>query len=293
MWKGSRLTKAPAKKKASVTRKSVRARSKLSNSKIVDKRKKVFALKSAIVFVVVTSFFGGVSWLSFSNFLGVGEVIVEGNKEVSTTAIQARITASTVVPVLGLFSRQNTLSYPKEELKEILVFEFPKIELVEIDVKPTKHSVIVSIVERTDYARWCNELGEQKMCYRVDPTGFVFENESAISNDKVTFFGGIEDSSRAPLRLFIAPKYFVEVTQLLEDLKKINLHVNTFTFEGEDARIIFSEGWELRVALDKNIDATVTNLEAILSENSLRERLNELLYIDMRFDERIYYKLIE
>ena len=33
--------------------------------------------------------------------------------------------------------------------------------------------------------------------------------------------------------------------------------------------------------------------EAILDEHNLRGKLDEVLYIDMRFDERVYYKIRE
>jgi len=72
-------------------------------------------------------------------------------------------------------------------------------------------------------------------------------------------------------------------------MQVMGLNPRTVTFENEDARIIFETGWELRVALDKDLGATLFNLEAVLIENNLREKLESVRYIDMRFDERVYY----
>ena len=57
--------------------------------------------------------------------------------------------------------------------------------------------------------------------------------------------------------------------------------------------ITFGAGWDLRIALDKDLPTTAFNFAAVMDEYSLREKVGELLYIDMRFDDRVYYKVEE
>jgi len=290
MWKGSRLKKAPVRKKATPTRKSARAQSKLSNSKIAHRRNQVRALVGALVFILIVCSTGGLSWLSFSNFVAVENIAVEGNKEIKASQIQTIMIEETAKPKFMLFSRQNTITYPTKELEDILFFEFPKIESISIDKQPRKKSVVVSIVEREKYAVWCDA---NRKCYFLDASGFIFEELRATSTEKVIFEGGVKENISSPLRSIVAHEHFVSVVGLLKGLDELNLQVKTFKFEGDDARIIFEAGWELIVALDKDLGATAVNLEAVLDEYSLRDKLGEVLYIDMRFDERVYYKIRE
>lgn len=286
MWRGSRHSNKRATTRVTAAKK-VNTRAKLSRSKIAQRRSKIRALQVAAGVVLMVSLIGAVSWLSFIDILAVQTIVVQGNEGVRTRAVQSQMMLATAGASLGLFSRQNTMLYPSSELENILAFEFPKIETVSIERKPTQQRVLVSIAERVPYGLWCR--GNE--CFHIDDEGFVFERVVATSTSLIAFSGGVDESRHNLLRAWVAPNHFVHATEFIQELMSLELSVKSFAFEGEDARITFADGWELRVALDKDLGAAAFNLAAVLDEYELRDRLPDLAYIDMRFDERVYYKL--
>ncbi|MAZ67763.1 hypothetical protein CL652_03275 [bacterium] len=287
MWRGSRHSQARISTRDIAKRST--ARVKLSRSKVARRRLQLRALKTAIVAVLLVSLVGMASWISFIEALAVKSIRVEGNEEVRTLAIESKMMAATAGASLGLFSKQNTILYPASELESILAFEFPKIATVSIRRELTQQRVVVSITEREPYAQWCRK----SECYNLDIEGYVYESTRATSTKLVTFSGGIDESRTKVLRTYIAPEFFAQTRDFIDGLARLNLEATRFFFEEKDARIQFRDGWELRVALDKDLGATLFNLAAILGEYDLRSRLHDILYIDMRFDERVYYKVRE
>ncbi len=300
MWKGSRKDRVPVLNKAGLSRlvvltKDKRARTKLSNSKVAQRRNKMRVLRVALIVVAIVSFFGALSWISFADFLTVQDINVEGNVSLKTKAIQAKILEHTSTPTLFLFSRQNSLLYPSAELEDILSFEFPKIKTIAVSARPTKRVAEVVITERAPDALWCagSISTSTQACYYADAGGYIFERSMSLPEGMIVFRGGLNESKANMLRAYIEPKYFAQVSEFLAALRVLDLQPRSFLFEGDDARLVFASGWELRIALDKDLGATIFNLKAVVNDNDLRENLNNIQYIDMRFDERVYYKFGE
>ena len=265
------------------------ARTHLRRSRVAQRRAKMRALRVLLGVVVLVALLGAASWLSFLDTFAVQTITVEGNHVVRTRAIQARMMHATANATWGLFSRQNVLLYPRTELEDILAFSFPRIDTVSISRHPMRRSVSVRVVEREPYAQWCRTREHTRECYSVDTEGYVFEKVATTTADMIVFEGGL-DATRA-LRARVAPQYFAQAVRFIDTLRTIGLSVATFVFEGADGRVVFRDGWELRVALDKDMAAVAHNLAVVLDEYNLRNRLNSVRYIDMRFGERVYYTL--
>lgn len=293
MWRGSR--QGQSRTQTSRVSKSAGGRSqtrvRLDKSKVAQQRVKKKALIGAVAFTVLVSFFGAVSWASFLDVFAVQSIAVSGTQEVRERAIESELLLATASARFGLFSQQNMLLYPREALEQQLLETYPRLHSVTINKQLTQHAVHVAVEEREIWARWCEpSTDEAEVCYHVDSSGFIFEPATAVSDSLITLRGGLRESRTDPLRARIAPQYFEEVAQLLVDLKNLSLDVYGVTFMDEDAAVLIAPGWELRVALDKDLGATAFNLRAVLDEQGLRESLESLEYIDMRFDERVYFK---
>jgi len=292
MWRGSRRAKKVAVEHTKSTRSSVSARTKLLHSKVAQKRLKVRLLKGSLFLLVLVLLVGALSWLSFSSFLSVNKIVVIGNSEIRTNAIQAKMLAATAIPTMLLFSNQNVVFYPKVKLETILRTKFPKIKTIFIKNKILQKQVVVSIVERKPFALWCRGKNEKRSCYYIDKDGFVFQKvqQQNLPTGLIIFEGGISKSRTKVMQTLISPKYFAEVQKFIIALEAIKLKPKVFIFEGNNARINLEPNWELRVALDKNMDAIPTNLEAVLEKENMFPKIS---YIDMRFDERVYYKFTD
>ncbi len=289
MWKSthSKLTRARAQR----ARRSADARATLADSKVRERRKMIRRIKSAFVLVLATLMVAGLSWVSYLDTFGVRDIVVDGTVELRDGAIQAEMMQATAAASLGLFSKQNVLLYPQKKLEAQLQYEFPRIEHVEITTEPTQQQVHVTIAEREPYATWCRGRDAARECYRIDRRGFVFERIARPDSSALIFDGG--STADVVLRTRIAPEYFVSLVNFIDDITARDLQVRAVHIRGTDATLTLAPSWDLKVALDKNLGATAFNLDAVLTEHGLASRIDELSYVDMRFDERVYYKLKE
>jgi len=295
MWRGKSAISSPIKKRIQtpVVTKSTAARAKLAHSRVATRRRKIRILIASVVLVVVVSCVGGLSWLSFLNFFAVNTIVVTGNGEVKTLALQSFLLEHTQKPVMGLFSQQNILLFPKVQLENLALFEFPKIDTLDISKDFPKHAVIVTVTERVPYGQWCRGADEKKECYVIDNKGFVFEKKIDTIVGLIQFEGGIAESRRNVLRTSVAPVYFENVVTFLNSIIDMGLTPVHVTFQNKDATVRLEPGWDLKVALDGDLGATAVNLKAVLDTHNVRADLGQMQYIDMRFGDRVYKKMKE
>ena len=61
----------------------------------------------------------------------------------------------------------------------------------------------------------------------------------------------------------------------------------------QDFSISLAEGFSIKVSFGQDGGAIVKNLQLVLSTGSLQGKRNELEYVDLRFGNRVYYKMKE
>ena len=183
------------------------------------------------------------------------------------------------------------LLYPRAELERSIAYAFPKIDTIRIESQPTRQAVQVTIRERNTYAQWCDSEGVSGTCYLLDRGGFIFEEIPTTSTSTLLITGGVSESRTNFLRTRVAPEHFADVTTFISELESLGLTVRSFAFQHDEARVYIEPGWELKVALEDDLGIIAFNLAAVLDTHHLRAALDDMLYIDMRFGERVYHKL--
>ena len=208
----------------------------------------------------------------------------------------------TTLPIIKE-KKQNIFLFPANDLERILEFEFPRSESIKVKRNVFKRTVVVDVQERTPYALWCREvalpraadveaasIGEE--CFLADSGGFLF-SEATGEETLITLFDCVKHPDGAMLRKNVTPAYFRNVVALLADLQKLDLHITSVTFIDDEAQVMVAPGWKLLIALSKDVSTIPVNLATVLDENELGDQLDALEYVDLRFDDRAYYKLNE
>jgi cell division septal protein FtsQ len=168
------------------------------------------------------------------------------------------------------------------------------------DVKVSRESlfatsVTVLVEERTSFARWCEANTEAlASCYAMDGTGFVFAPIASTSPGFQTpyVFEGALSATSAPVGQQYLPSTFSALLALLERLGQAGYSPEHIVVEGaQDFSIHLARNFALRASFGMDIGSLIRNFELILSSEALRDREGELEYIDLRFGNRVYYKL--
>jgi len=237
----------------------------------------------------------GIDIVFFSSVFQVGNIKIEGNRKVSLEDIKNIISKNTDKK-FGFVETKSIFLAELNKISDEILKDMPQIAKVNL-IRDFPNTISAQVVERIPVAVFC----QLDKCFLIDNTGVVFEETSEIPGDmpkitKVDFSGEInpvrkvaEFSNGVKLReAVITGEQTTDILKIALQVKNFGLSAAEFSIKS-DARIDIrtSEGWEIFINPQKDIDSQLKNLGIILKEKLPTERRKNLQYIDLRF-ERIY-----
>lgn len=237
------------------------------------------------------------AWASHSSRFAVEQIHVEGTQELSPDVIRAFAEGIMIDGRFHVIARNTILFYPRQKITNALLAQYPRINTVTIQTDSIRdRTITITITERNTFALWCDTAGSGS-CYRVDDTGFVFEPASS-QGDTLVVYGRVvphvDRTADAPLWGSVEPEYFEQLRVLVQELSTFSFVPTSARIEDHDAYIQLKSGFEVRVDVLQNPGATVNALVSVLTQDQLVDVPKESIeYVDVRFGERIFYKLRE
>jgi len=231
------------------------------------------------------------SWLSFRQIFTVSDIISTGNAAISSDEIAAVAKTELSGSYLHLFSKANIFLYPKRKIEDDLLSSFKRFEQVSGGLEDL--SVMhIKVVERQAVALWCTSVGDAD-CYFIDETGFVFAAATGTLDNLLRFEGLISESKPVGKnylpsadfnKLNVFAKAFINLGAPIVDISANEEEGDFEAYVRNGGKILFNA---------KDFSKTLENANAILSESTINdkdfwERLN---YLDLRFDNKVFYKL--
>ena len=182
--------------------------------------------------------------------------------------------------------------------------EFGRIETLEFNL-PNFNTLEVKITERVPLYTWCGEdlpeielPKEQEDCRFVDSNGFVFDKAPYFSgNVYFKFYGQLENSIFHELK-------FYQYVNLIENIKLLNLiPVGLYEKTDGETEIYLSLNTPIRLSpkiifnQNEDLSKLYENLEIAINteplKTDLKNNYTKLLYIDLRFNNKVFYKFSE
>ncbi|MBI2046099.1 MAG: hypothetical protein HYT28_01585 [Parcubacteria group bacterium] len=252
---------------------------------------------------------GGLAiWGLHQDSVRVHVVTVQGNVAIASTTLTAMMTESIAGTYAFLVPKDTVLFYPREAMVASILSAYPRIKTADIKTQ-NFDTIVLSLTERKPEYVWCNhptvakEIAETPTCYFADDSGYIFDRAPSFSNPVffevesplVNEFG----SPRAgnPVGNFILPE---------EALKKIVVFKDRLSVAGIETialRVLPGDDYELRIKNGgkiifngkQNFDTVLENLSAALRVSDLSKALDGafLQYIDLRFGNKVFYKLVK
>jgi hypothetical protein len=234
--------------------------------------KKIFALAIIFLFLLL------VAGIILSPILKAREINVYGNKEINSEAIKNNIQSI------------NILLMTTNGLENKLLKNFPKIAAVEIKKNITKRTIAVTIIEREGLGIICKE--NTGNCFYVDKNGIIFEDAPQTSGSLILLIKDFSSEEFSLGKKILEEQIITSITDFRKNLfSQTNIKINWFeiyTSPPKESKIITSEGWYLLLDLTRDTEKQLSILKAALNEK-IKDREN-LEYIDLRIENRIYYK---
>lgn len=187
-----------------------------------------------------------------------------------------------------LFAPKNNIFFvKKEKIIKQLRDNFPEIKKIDIKNKYFQSAILVNLNFREVFASYC----QKQDCFYVDEGGVIFSSSPEISGGLILkIFDERESFQKARLGQKIKAE---KIDEILNFVKKLPLlipnKIREIALKNENSyEVIFDENF--RVILDSEIesDKAAKNLKIALDNINNKEKLE---YIDLRFDNKVYYKI--
>lgn len=246
--------------------------------------------KSVIFWLVFAAVISGIILyiLLFASFLKIKEISAEAGERLSIDSVKAAAQEFLGQKRLKIFPRDNYFIFSPAQAQEFLKNKFSEIKNVEV-AKNIYGAVAIKIQERNGIMLYCRD----NKCYEMDEEGVIFEEAPQI-------YGGTEaclrDNSARDIKLkdkVIEPKmaeFLLLTKKLLQEKNNLNLaYFEINNYPPIDIWAITSENWKIIFDINRAPENQVEALRLVLEEK-IKDQRNALEYIDLRVENRVYYK---
>lgn len=205
-----------------------------------------------------------------------------------------------------VYSKGNSYIFPAHEIELTLLQTFPRLATVAVH-SIDNHTILIEIAERKPFGLWCGDTyiektSELSNCWFIDNTGFVFDHAPTFSeNTYQEVYGtleGVKNGSIVGSRLPEARFNFIkEVKSAIEGDLGVCTRMS-IKDNGEYGIIIQSSALypiitnsEVRFKDEQDARVIIKNLlEALPVQFPVDKALKKkLLYMDLRFDKKVFF----
>lgn len=249
------------------------------------------------IFMVAMVFFvaGTLYILLCTPMVEVRDVHITHTTRVDAMALRERIIASLEGRAFGCTAKNNFFIVRPQVVAD-MVREDVRVR----DVRVTKvfpHGLVVDVEEYTLFPVWCVRDGEQ--CHvmeggcigrQIDPTeDIVRSNPSMI----------VYDTGHDTVVEGTCPVTADDVQKIAYVGQELTYAVDTrimqpyrVDFRGSrEVTYTTDEGWAIMTDLGRDSDATLATARLFMSTVMQEQKRSDLVYIDVRFPEKIFYKM--
>lgn len=209
-----------------------------------------------------------------------GKEIIENLK--NFFASQSKITSFLRANNILIWDNKKIAEFPKN----------PKIAEITIEKDYFERQIKINIKERERFGVWCpspfvDNASTGEGCFWFDKNGVIFSEAPQTEGNLIN---KVDDFSGRSLKLgesVLAEKFFSNLLKIFEVLEKTGLGIKSLKLEKLEFQEIITES-SPKIYFSLRIDPGFT-LAAIESIKNLG--LEKIGYIDLRVENRVYYKL--
>lgn len=259
--------------------------------------KKIIIL--SVCFLILVA---GLVYLSRLQKMKIDNIVISGTEVLDEKEILSMVNSEISGKYLWLFSRANTFIYPKNTISKKLKDKFKIISELEV-THPEIKKIVVTIKERKGEYLWCLENTEEKSnCYFLNSDGYVFSSAPYFSGNAYFKFIGDATFDDPIGKQFLSPEKFIALLGLKKSMYLLKLNPSGVEImdNGEYQFILNRSSGRKnnppKIIIPNNFDfeKIVSNLESVVFVDPLKTELAKgfptLSYIDMRFDNKVFYK---
>ena len=267
-------------------------------------RRRVFQNKILFYTLTLLIILALLAYFLRTSIFNITSVEIVGNKIIDTEIIKTVAEKEIAGYYFWFFPKTNIFFYPKNNIKKELANQFKRLKDITLFVEKNK-VLKISLNERIGLYTWCGIspgtelIGEnsKEQCYFIDKDGYVFDEAPYFSGEVYfKFYGPILES-------YFSPDIFSKLISFKDTLFSMGLEpVILYMQENKNIKIFLSDRTssskpEIILKSDSDFEKIADNLEAALTteplQSDFKNKYSSLLYIDLRFGNKVYFKFNE
>ncbi len=256
------------------------------------RRRRARAAVFGLILLGLAALAYGIHLVSYISPLSIERITVSGAEKIDPAIIETYIDSQLSDGSFHYFSRRNIFMYPKEVREAGVVTSFPRVKSARLSRDGiVSRDLLVAIEERMPYALWCRS---EEDCYALDDTGFIFTASATSTHGEYEsayiFTGGVDGG---PIGARFIPGQMPSILALLRVLQQeTNLIPSRVDIlADQDFNVTLEQGFFVKASFGQEPETLARNLDLVLSSEALRDRIADIEYIDLRFGNRVYYKM--
>ncbi len=239
------------------------------------KKKNIF-IRILSVFLLI-SFLVFLYWFVYGSLWKINKIEIINAKHTNIESIKTDIYNISQQKKFLIIPNNHILFLSKKNINKFILETYPSVEFVDIN-KTKDKDIIISIKDRMATGVWCDNL-----CYFFDDEGILFKKSFDYTGAVFTKW---ELSSSTPLNFYdkalcvetCIDKTFVNFLTQNKIVKVVMLN--------DDIKMFTEYGFYIKAL--NNASTTMRNIS--LFKNKYEGDIKDLEYLDVRFEDKIFYK---
>jgi hypothetical protein len=260
-----------------------------------------------LFFILFLSIVVALAYFSSDEHLIIDKVVVSGTHILDPDKIEREVSKDISGKYLYLFSKANGFIYPRKQIYNDLILNFPRIESLSISREGLK-TLKIEITERVGSYLYCgtsvpeskDEVGEN--CYFINNDGYIFDKAPYFSGNVYFKYymalpGGVTD----PLaKQMIDANRFHELGRFIDGITSLGFKpIYIITDKDGTNSLYLNHGLTdtiptIIIKNDADLENILYNLTLAMGKkefaDEINSKYNKLLYIDLRFKNKVLYK---
>lgn len=261
----------------------------LNSREFYEKKKRRRRIQLILLSVGFLSILSSLVYLSRQERFLIVEIAVSGENVIDREEIARAARHLLDDYYLWVIPRANAFIYPRRAVKRSLIAEFPRLKSLDLNLDG-QHKLFITVEERKPFALYCANISD---CFFLDEEGFIFANAPSFSSG-VYFVYVTEDPVLNPIgKRFITIEEFKSLSRFKEALAVLSIEPSALEVGDSEYRLSIFDSGQIIWRRESNLALIESNLEAFLSDNSIRAQenfLERILYLDLRTENKVFYK---
>jgi hypothetical protein len=260
---------------------------------------------SILVCILVITIIGALGFYSSNRYVTFNKVVVTGTRIINISEVERTVEAMLAGKYLYIFSRNNSFIYPENQIYDKLMATFPRIDRLSLR-RDGLNNLKIEISERAGSYLYCGasvpevevEVGEN--CYFVNNDGYIFDKAPYFSgNVYFKYYVPLPENTEPLSSQMLPSEDFHKLVRFVDGISSLGLKpthlvigaINSFLYLEHEATAtapyIILKG-------ENNLEDIFNNLSSSMEKsefaNEIHSKYTTLLYIDLRFKNKVLYK---